>query len=339
MPHPTADFATVINQAGEKMIFEKQVTDMFKKIAYTRCDDNGTAYYFSSDDFEGLNKESYPFVSSMGHKLQGYIYSYKNRNDKRLIIFDHGFFGGHRSYFREIETLCRHGYTVFAYDHTGCMESGGENPNGITQSLRDLNDCILTIKKDERFKGLDLSVIGHSWGGFSTMNISALHPEISHVVVMSGFVSATMLIESFFSGILKPYRKVISALEKKSNPDFFKFNGIETLSKTNAKVLLIYSDDDKLCRKAPHFDALKSALDGKENIEFILEENKGHNPNYTLDAVKYLSEFTAKQSTLSRKKLLTTDEQKREFVSSFDWKRMTEQDEKVWNEIFRKLDE
>ena len=321
------------------MIFEKKVVDIYKGIAYTRCDDNGTAYYFSSDDFEGLNKESYPFVSSMGHKLQGYIYSYANADEKRLIIFDHGFFGGHRSYMREIEMLCRHGYTVFAYDHTGCMESGGETPNGMVQSLHDLNDCLCTIKNDERFRNLDLSVVGHSWGGFSTMNISALHPEISHVVVMSGFVSAEMIIGSFFSGILKPYRKTILELEKKSNPDYISFNGIRTLSETKAKVLLIYSADDKLVKKSIHFDALKNALDGKENIEFILEENKGHNPNYTCDAVKYLGEFTAKQTSLSKKKLLTTDEQKKEFVNSFDWKRMTSQDEKVWKEIFRKLDE
>lgn len=320
------------------MILEKQVINMYKNLAYTRCDDNGTAYYFSSDDFEGLGRESYPFTSSMGYKLQGYIYNYENPVKGRLIVFDHGFFGGHRSYMREIETLCRHGYTVFAYDHTGCMESGGENPNGMTQSLRDLNDCLCTIKKDKRFEGVDISVTGHSWGGFSTMNICALHPEISRIVVMSGFVSATMLIESFFSGILKPYRKTILELEKKSNPDFFPYDGIKSLSETDAKVLLIYSSDDKLVKKQVHFDRLKNALKGKENIKFILEENKGHNPNYTSEAVKYLGEFTAKQSSLSKKKLLTTDEQKKEFVDSFDWKRMTEQDEKVWNEIFRCLD-
>ena len=36
MPHLTADFATVINSEGENMIFEKQVTDMFRKIASKR---------------------------------------------------------------------------------------------------------------------------------------------------------------------------------------------------------------------------------------------------------------------------------------------------------------
>lgn len=321
------------------MILEKQVINMYKGLAFTRCDDNGTAYYFSNDDFEGLNKESYPFTSSMGHTLQGYIYSYPDPIEGRIIVFDHGFFGGHLSYMREIEMLCRHGYTVFAYDHTGCMESGGESPNGMTQSLRDLNDCLVTIKKDNRFAGLDISVMGHSWGGFSTMNIPSLHPEISRIVVMSGFVSATLLIEAFFGGILKPYRKAITELEKKANPDYFGFDGIKTLSETKAKALLIYSSDDKLCRKQVHFDRLKSALSNKENIKFILEENKGHNPNYTKDAVKYLQEFSEKRTTLSKKNLLTTNEQKKEFVNSFDWKRMTEQDEKVWNEIFKALDE
>ena len=35
------------------MIFEKQIVNAFKKQMYTRCDDNGIAYYFSADDFEG----------------------------------------------------------------------------------------------------------------------------------------------------------------------------------------------------------------------------------------------------------------------------------------------
>ena len=34
------------------MIFEKQIVNAFKKQMYTRCDDNGTAYYFSADDFD-----------------------------------------------------------------------------------------------------------------------------------------------------------------------------------------------------------------------------------------------------------------------------------------------
>ena len=76
------------------------------------------------------------------------------------------------------------------------------------------------LKNSERFAGLDISVIGHSWGAFSTMNITALHPEISHIVAIAGFVSVEEMVGTFFGGILKGYRKAVLELEKKSNPRF-----------------------------------------------------------------------------------------------------------------------
>ncbi len=319
------------------MIFEKQILNMYRGMAYTRCDDNGTAFYFTAKDFDGLCAEPYEFSSSMGHKLCGYFYSYEDPIDKRIIVFDHGFGGGHTSYMKEIEMLCRHGYLVFAYDHTGCMESGGENPNGMAQSLCDLNDCISTLKADARFKDHDFSVMGHSWGGFSTLNIAYLHSEISHIVVLAGFVSVEMLVNSYFGGILKPYRKAVMELERSSNPKFINYNAIETLKNTNAKALLIYSDNDPMCRKAVHYDALKNALDGRENITFILENGKGHNPNYTSDAVAHLGEYVAARNKLTKQKKLSTDDEKKAFRASFDWDRMTKQDEGVWKRILEHL--
>ena len=321
------------------MIFEKQVINMYKGMAYTRCDDNGTAFYFSAEDFHGLHREAYPFKSSMGHMLSGYIYYYDNPKAGRLVVFDHGFGGGHRSYMREIEMLCDHGYMVFAYDHTGCMESGGANPNGMAQSLCDLNDAIDVIKSDARFEGMDISVMGHSWGGFSTLNIAALHPEVSRAVVLSGFVSVPMLVGSFFGGIMKPYRKPVMALEKAANPRFVGFNAVESLNKSKVKALLIYSDNDRMCCKNPHYDTLAKGLAGKENVKLMLVSGKGHNPNYTADAVAYLGEYVSAKGKLTKKKQLETEAQRAAFVSSWDWGRMTAQDESVWKEIFAWLDE
>ena len=320
------------------MIFEKIIVDAYKKMTYTRCDDNGTAYYFSAEDFPGLHQEYYLFRSSKGHKLKGFIYHYDNPIPGRLIVFDHGFGGGHRSYMKEIEKLCKHGFMVFAYDHTGCMESEGKDPNGMAQSLCDLNDCITVLKHDSRFTSMDISVVGHSWGGFSTLNISELHPDISHVVVLSGFVSVELLIGSYFGGIMKGYRKAIMQIEQSANPKFVGYNAVDSLKNTKAKVRLIYSEDDKMCHKAVHFDALKDGLGGKENVKLILVQNKGHNPNYTEDAVKYLGEYVAAKTKLSKKGKLDTPEQKAAFVASYDWDRMTAQDESVWKEIFDCLD-
>ena len=319
------------------MIFEKQVVNTFKGMMHTRCDDNGTAFYFSASDFNGLISEPFSFKASAGHMLQGYLYHYEKPIENRLVIFDHGFGGGHRAYMKEIELLCRHGYLVLAYDHTGCMESGGVSPNGMSQSLCDLNNCVENVKNDMRFVGFDISVMGHSWGGFSTLNICALHPEISHIVVLSGFVEVELLVNDFFAGLLKGYRKVILGLEKASNPRFVKYNAVESLKQSNAKALLIYADNDQMVRKS-QFDILKEGLAGRPNTTFMLEHNKGHNPNYTEDAVGYLGEYLAAKTKLTKKKKLVTKQQKKEFLAGFDWNRMTAQDERVWNAIFECLD-
>ena len=320
------------------MIFEKQIVDMFRKAMYTRCDDTGCAYYFSDKDFPGLNKTPYPFRSSLGHNLQGYIYHYDSSIEGRLVVFDHGFGGGHESYMKEIEMLCRHGYRVLAYDHTGCMESGGENNRGMAQSLHDLDDCIKNVKADPELSSIDISVMGHSWGGFSTLNIAALHKDISHVIVLSGFVSVEKLIATNFSGILKGYRSAVMALEMETNPDYACFDATQTLSCYDGKALLIYSDNDKMVNKSVHFNALYAALSEKNNVKLILEVNKGHNPNYTEDAVHYLGEYLTKLAKLRKKKKLVTEEEKSKFVASFDWNRMTSQDERVWQDVFECLD-
>ena len=319
------------------MLFEKQIVNTFRANFLRRCDDTGTAYYFSAADFPGLEAEPFSFPSCKGHELKGYFYHYGNPIPGRIVVFDHGFGGGHRSYMKEIELLCRHGYLVFSYDHTGCMESGGENPNGLAQSLCDLNDCITAIKNDRRFTGLTLSVVGHSWGGFATANIAALHPEIAHVVVLSGFVSVEEMVNTFFSGILKFYRKPIMALERQSNPVFAEYNAVESLSEANTKALLVYSDNDEQC-KPNHYRILRDGLADKGHVRMLLVSGKNHNPNYTSDAVEYLDTYSAQVKKLKKKKKLETDVAKAAFVASFDWDRMTAQDDAVWAEIFKTLD-
>ncbi len=318
------------------MLFEKKVLQLYKSIAHNRCDDTGTAYYFTPADFDGLQCTPFAFTAAAGHVLQGYYYNYADPVADRIVVFDHGFGGGHRAYMREIEMLCRHGFRVFSYDHTGCMESGGGSPNGMAQSLCDLNDCLRALKADDVNKNRTYSVIGHSWGGFSTLNIAALHPDVTHLVVMSGFVSVEKLVLSLFGGILKPWEKAILALETACNPAFIKYDACDSLQNTNAKVLLVYSENDKLCTKKASFDVLQQRLAGKENVRFLLVKNKSHNPNYTEEAVRYLAKFTAQRTKFVKSN--PTDAQKKEFVASFDWKKMTEQDEAVWDEIFATLD-
>ncbi len=311
----------------------KFIEKIYRKMVYTRADDNGCVVYFTSEDFEGLHCEEYHFSSSLGHTLAGAFYYYDGFDKDRLIIFEHGMGSGHTGYMTEIEKLCRAGYRVFTYDHTGCMKSGGESTNGFAQSLRDLDDAVKVLKADEKYAALPISVIGHSWGGFSTLNISALHPDVEKAVAMSGFVAVPLILKGFFKGILSPFYKKILALEEKSNPDYIRYSALETLKNTKTEMLIIHSDDDKTVSAKNNFDLLEKEFSGKDNIKFLRLTGKNHNPNYTEDAVKYKDKFFAEYQKTLKKKALVTEEDKKAFKAKYDWKRMTAQDEKVWKEI------
>ena len=153
---------------------------------------------------------------------------------------------------------------------------------------------------------------------------------------MSGFVSIDEMMKTFFAGPLKGYRKAVLELERSANPKFSTFNAVESLKNSDVKALLIYSANDQLCRRS-HYDILKAGLEEKENVRLILVQNKGHNPNYTENAVNLLGKFKKDREKFAKKKN-TTKEEKQQFVKSFDWVSMTEQDEAVWQEIFAHLD-
>ncbi len=310
----------------------------YRKNLFIRNDNPNGIFYFTPADFDGLQAHPYTFPSSMGHELKGYFYHYENPIPNRLVVFDHGMGNGHRAYMREIERLARGGFLVFSYDHTGCMESGGESTNGFAQSLKDLDDCFKALKAESALAGRSFSVMGHSWGSFSTMNIVFLHPEITHVVSMSGFVSVKRMLEQTFAGILKGAVKTMYGLEKKANPDFVDFDAVQSLKETSAKVLLIASSNDKIVKKEYHFDVLQKELREKENISFLLTEGKGHNPSYTCDAVQYKDAFFAEFQKAVKKKQLETAQQQMEFMARYDWHRMTQQDEAVWQVILQTLE-
>ena len=313
------------------------IEKLYRSNLFIRNDNPNGIFYFTAADFSGLQAEPYGFKSQMGHDLQGWFYFYPDPIPKRLVVFDHGMGNGHRAYLREIEMLAKAGFLVYSYDHTGCMASGGESTNGFAQSLKDLDDCITALKKEPALQGRTISVVGHSWGGFSTMNICALHPEITHVVSMSGFISVKRMLAQTFSGLLKGARKPLYELEKSVNGAYADFDAIESLGKTHAKVLLIASADDKVVQKAHHFDVLQRELAEHENIRFLLTEKKGHNPSYTCDAVVYKDDFFARFQKLVKQKKLETKEQQNAFMTSFDWMRMTEQDASVWDKILSHL--
>ncbi len=318
-------------------MLKDKIINIYKQNVFTRCDDTGSIYYFSHKDFKDLKFEDYEFLSSKGYVLKGKIYYYDNYKPNHLVVFDHGMGGGHLSYFKEIELLARNGFKVLSYDHSGCMESGGQSTGGFCQSLCDLNDLFISLKANDKFNNYVFSVVGHSWGAFSTMNIPYFHKDIKHVVAMSGFISLEQVLKQNFKGLLSSVYDEVYNIEKESNPGYVNVNAINSLKSYEGKALIIHSKDDKTVNYKFHFNVLKEELKNNNNINFILLNKKRHNPNYTEEAVNYKDKFFKIYIKQLKKGKLVTEEQKEKFKNSFDWNKMTEQDLSVWEEIIKVL--
>ena len=318
----------------------RQIEKLYKNALFCRRDDDGTLFYFKTEDFPGLKREPFSFKTKKGHTLQGYFYHYLDFSEydkSRIIVFEHGMGVGHRAYMQEINMLTSHGYLVYSYDHTGCTESEGENTMGLSGSIVDLDACI-TALKCEGYDGSAISVVGHSWGGFSTLNISALHPDLRSVVAMSGFVSLREMQKQVLPPILAPFREHMYNVEKAANPDYVDLSAINTLMKTSVRALVIHSLDDDTVSAKRHYLKMKDALSDKENVNFLTLTDRSHNPNYTPEAVKYKDSFFKELKKRQKKEKTPDKSAHAAFLASYDWRRMTEQDKSVWQQIYDFLD-
>ncbi len=315
------------------MLFENLIVSTYKSRLLTRHDPDGCVFYYSHEDFPTLSCREFEFLGDEGQRLRGYFYTDEAmKYTDRLVIFEHGMGCGHRGYMREIATICAAGYPVFTYDHTGTLASGGEHIGGFTQSLSDLNRAIYALKDSGEADGKRLAVIGHSWGGFSTMNIGALHRDITHIVAMSGFTSPKKIIGAML-GKLRIYLPKVFKTEVERFGGLAEADACFSLLTTEVKALIVHSRDDNL---VPYymFEELERATSGRENIRCVTLDGKRHNPNYTESAVRYKDEFFAERATMKKKKRLETEAQRREFVAKWDWARMTEQDMDFWQMVF-----
>ena len=212
------------------------------------------------------------------------------------------------------------------------MNSDGEHANGFLTSLADLDSCIKSIKRD--FPNNKISVIGHSWGGFSTSNIARYQPDVAHVISFAPFISLEAIINQTFSGLLSFMRKYIIAFESSIYPDYANSSTIKALENYNGHALIFHSKDDHILNINYHFKKAQKALQLSDNIKFVELNKKRHNPNYTLNAVKLLAAFVKERNQLLKKGLLKDNAEIQEFLHKFDWWKITEQDEEVWSMVF-----
>lgn len=304
----------------------------YRKLFVHRYDDEHIIKYFSYHDFEGLNARPFDFKNYQENNIHGYFYSYPNYKKDHLVIFCHGISAGHTAYMHEIERIAKEGYEVLAYDNTGCFESEGKDIRGLSESLPLLECALNNLKESGYLKDKKVSLVGHSWGGYAVSNILNYFKDIYSITVISGFVSLPIISEYLYP----KYKKPLISFEKKANPKYVYSSSLDALKDTKLKVLVIHSEDDQMVPINAGAKYLQDNLKNP-NVKYLIVKNKMHNPNYTLDALTYMNESFSTYYRLQKEKKLKTFEEKKQYMDSLDWKRMTKQDEDIWKIILENI--
>ena len=300
------------------------VSYLYKKQFVCRYDKEVGFPYYSYSDFKGLNQEEYTFTNSKGIEIHYFYFYYDNFKDDKIVLFLHGLAPGHAAYFAEINALARRGFKVLALDYTGCGDSKGKILGSINQPTRDVNELLDLLKIEK-----PIVVVGHSLGGYTSLNIINLRKEIKKTVILSGFLSAESIIgpiikNKFFSSRILKY-------EKKVYPEYYDLKNIDYLKTTDDDLFFIQSEDDSMI---PYSVSLKvvEEIDNK-NIRTLKVQNRKHNPNYSDAAINYMNEVFGGYYSLLKQKKLKTDAEKINYFKDVSLSKLVEQDEEMFDQI------
>ncbi|MBQ5316095.1 MAG: alpha/beta fold hydrolase [Oscillospiraceae bacterium] len=186
--------------------------------------------------------------SSGDNVLKGYIYG--GDASKGLIVFAHGIFAAHESYIGILMRLVDDGWTVFAYDATGCGESDGRNSVSLVQSAADLDAALSYVSGNRELSALPLFIMGHSWGGFASAAVSGIrHRDIKGIVSVSGYaypeqmlsLGAEYALGKPIAALVVPFGKIVHRLR---SGRLASLNAIDSVNSSDVPILIIHGEHD-----------------------------------------------------------------------------------------------
>lgn len=294
-----------------------------KKAFNKRFDPNPLVRYYTPEEFN-LSFEEVKFKLDTNEELVGAIYHYDNYDENKIVVYAHGMSSCTKSYIQDIEYLCKKGYQVLGFDYLATDKSQGESQKSFSHGLKSLDYAIRFIKS--KFNNIDIYVIGHSWGGYNTLNVINYHPDIKKVIALAGFVTPSLALKRFIPNPFKFTSGLINLVEFIKNPKYGFNNSIKSLKKFKGEALLIHSDDDPTVLYDVHFKRFEKSLKNKDNIKFMSLTKKKHQPHYSNEAVDLLSKFSKDIKAVNPDNLV-------EFMNNTNFHKLGELDSKVMDEI------
>ncbi len=264
----------ILNLAATKIVYDQ---------IFSRYDCNTKEY--STQLVSTLNQREKILFDSGKNTLSGYLYKSDSSNSKNtLIVLATGHNACSDSYLWQIKELIDFGWSVFAFDPTGCCESEGKSAVGFSQELLDLKAALNHIENNNRFGYNNIALLGHSRGGYAACCALGYEYNISAVVCISAINSA-------MEGVIGGAREYVGGLSYLNYPFLWLYQSMlfgsktvnlkasDILSQTDVPVLIVHGANDKQV-PTDKFSvySYKDTLN-LNNVEYLLREspnNSGH---------------------------------------------------------------
>lgn len=184
------------------------------------------------------------------HTLSGYLYACDTDNKKdTLVVLAPGHRACVNTYQTQIRELVDYGWSIFAFDGTGCCSSEGRSSVGFPQTVRDLNATLDFLATQNNLGYAHVALLGHSRGGYAACCSLAYGHDVSAVVSVSGVNSAMEGIIGAASqyvgnlaygnyGLLWLYQTMLFGT------DSVNLRADRVLSDTDTPVLLVHGEND-----------------------------------------------------------------------------------------------
>ena len=252
-------------------------------------------------------REEVRFTSGK-NTLTGFIYGMENEEPRGLLVFAHGIGTGHESYINQLMWFVERGWRVFTYDATGSGHSEGDGTVGLVQSALDLDKALTYAESDERLSGLDVYLLGHSWGGYAVSAVQNFDHDIKASVEISGYAypqemldaGAVMTMHTKAAVIFHPfawgYNKLVFG-------EYAGLNAVDGINKSGIPNLLIHGDKDDFVPYSTAGIISKSEEFTNPNVQYytITGEYADHNKFFNSDACnEYKKPFNDRKAELMK---------------------------------------
>ena len=281
---------------------------------------NPNVVYYTKEEFE---LSFFPCEIKDGKdKLCGGLYTYDGAVEDKIIIFGHGMDSSVKAYIQDIEYLCRKGFQVFAVDYHGTDTSTGKSLKGLSYGIHSIDKAIKYVK--DTFGDREIILMGHSWGAYSVLSALKYNNDISKVIAISPFMSLKSLLIGGFPKKIWPCIPFFYFVEWIKCGKYAFSNTVKGLKKFNGQALILHSKDDPVVKY--DVNTLK-LMDKIKNAKYMISLNKGHNPEYSFDAIKELNNYIKEINCLK------TDDEKIAYMKKTDFHKLGELDNTVMDKI------